>query len=198
MFDAIALNTLETIINQYIALDPDIDSKRESLEGKCLKLIIKPVTLYFLFQKDKIAILSQTEQTPDAILEGYPLSFLKLHFADNHQLFSLFKTDISMQGDIEVGQQVKQLFERIDIDWEEHLSRLTGDIVAHQVSQVFKRTLSFGKHVLSSAQHNMTDYLQEECRILPTKEELADYYDDVDNLRLRVDRLAAKIKTSLS
>lgn len=194
MMKSLALNTFENILNQYIALDPDINSKRKMLEGKSLKLIIKPITLIFVFEKEKITIQADSDQTPDATLEGYPLSFLKLHFADKHELFSLFKTDISMKGDVEVGQQVKQLFESIDIDWEEHLSHITGDIIAHQLAHVFKRTRAFGKHVMSSTQQNMTDYLQEECQLLPTREELCDFFDDVDDLRLRVDRLIARAK----
>lgn len=198
MIAPFALSALEKAINQYVALDPEIDEKRQPLEGKCLKLIIKPVTLYFSFDKDKITLSNDSHQSPDATLEGYPLSFLKLHFSDADHLFSLFKTDISIQGDIEVGQQVKALFESIDIDWEEHLSQLTGDIIAHQVATVLKRTQTFGEGLLKSTQKNMTDYLQEECRLLPTKEELNDFYDDVDTLRLRVDRLCAKVKEKRS
>lgn len=197
MIETIALAPLEKAINHYLSMDPDVYQKRKALDGKCLKLVIKPCTLYFLFEKEKIHVLSSSKQKPDATLIGYPLAFLKLHFSDDAELFSLFKGEITMEGDIEVGQRVKTLFDTIDIDWEEHLSQLTGDIVAHQLTNIVKKTKDIGSRLIKSTQLNMTDYLQEECRILPTREELSDFFDDIDNLRLRLDRLEAHMKEHL-
>jgi ubiquinone biosynthesis protein UbiJ len=196
--NTLALSALEEAINRYVSLDPEASEKRRPLEGKRLKLVIKPVTLFFFFEKDKIKLLSATDKTPHTTLEGYPLSFLKLQLTDKHHLFSIFKTEISISGDIELGQHVKTFFERIDIDWEEHLSRLTGDIIAHQLSTIAKRTQAFSKRLLHATQQNITDYLQEECRVLPCKEELTDFFDDIDGLRFRVDRLEARLKEQLS
>ena len=44
-----------------------------------------------------------------------------------------------MTGDVELGQQVKTLFDEIDIDWEGHLARFTGDVVAFQVGSLFRQ-----------------------------------------------------------
>ena len=43
-------------------------------------------------------------------------------------------------------------------------------------------------------QQNLTEYLQEETKHLPAREEIEDFFDDVDNLKLRLDRLQAKMK----
>lgn len=183
---------LETLLNHYISMDSNAIQKLKPLKGNVLKLIIKPVTLFVLFDEEKIRLQTSSERPPDTTLEGDPLSFIKLQFADKNHLFSLFKHEMRISGDLNAGQQAKAFFENIDIDWEEHLSKLTGDIVAHQLASLLKRTQSFSTHLFNTNKQNLTDYLQEETRLLPCKEELSDFYDDVDALRLRVDRLLAK------
>jgi ubiquinone biosynthesis accessory factor UbiJ len=42
-------------------------------------------------------------------------------------------------------------------------------------------------------QLNMTEFLQEELRVVPSKNELDDFFNDVDELRLSVERLQAHI-----
>ena len=105
---------------------------------------------------------------------------------------NLFKQDLSISGDIDFGQDVRDLFGQIDIDWEEHLSHFTGDIIAHQLANLFTSTLKNVDEINTTFQQSLTEYLQEETKCLPCREELNDFFDDVDSMKLRVDRLQAR------
>lgn len=190
----LAYQTLEDLLNNYLHMDPASEKRLEELAGKNLKLSIKPITVFFAFKKQKIQLLEDIDnQKIDATLEGYPLAFLQLHFSKKDQIPSLFKQDLTVSGDLDFGQEVRDLFSNLDIDWEEQLSKLTGDIVAHQFANIIKSSITNVEQVSSSLQQSFTEYLQEEIKVLPCKEELEDFFDDIDRLRLRVDRLQAKL-----
>ena len=41
---------------------------------------------------------------------------------------------------------------------------------------------------------NVTEYLQEEANVFPPKEEVEDFFSDIDELALAADRLEAKFR----
>lgn len=189
----LALHTLNSAINHYLQLDPLSKQRLQKLEGKNLRLIIKPLTLFFLFQNQQIKLVDQFEGHIDATIEGYPLAFIQLHLSSQENAPKLFKQKLTISGDLEFGQQVQTLFKDLDIDWEEHLSKLTGDVIAHEMSNIFKRSTNFASKLAQSMQDNLKDYLHHETRSLPCQEEINDFFEDIDNLRLRVDRLQANV-----
>lgn len=188
-----ATKALENIINQYLSLDPKSQKRFQQLEGKTLKLVIKPLTLYFIFDQHKINVSdSQVDAKIDATIEGAPLAFIQLHFSSKEQIPTLFKQQLTISGDIDFGQEVRDLFSELDIDWEEYLSKFTGDIIAHQMTNLMEGSINFIHQTSSALQQSLTEYLQEETDSLPCREEVEDFCDEVDSLKLRVDRLYAK------
>ena len=82
----------------------------------------------------------------------------------------------------------------LDIDWEEQLSKLTGDIIAHQLGNAARhgrRAFRFG---LDTLEKDSGEYLQEELRLLPTRIETENFSDEVSRISMDVDRLAARLK----
>ena len=190
---SIALDTLTTVINQYLNLDPDSGARLKALEGKTLKLVIKPISLFFCFEETGLIVKSDIgEQQADATIDGYPLAFIQLHLSSKDAP-NLFKQDLRIEGDIEFGQAVRDLFSKLDIDWEELLAGFTGDMVANQLGKLFEQGKTFFQEVSSSTVETLTEYLQEEAKHLPCREEVDDFCNDVDSLRFRVDRLQAKV-----
>tara|TARA_B110000879_G_C11175639_1_gene515828 strand:- start:2196 stop:2789 length:594 start_codon:yes stop_codon:yes gene_type:complete len=191
----VAENALETAINHYLNLDPNSQEKLSALNGKVLKLCVKPITVYFCFENSALNIKSHVaDELITATLEGYPLAFIQLHFSSIENAPKLFKQELSIHGDMAFGQNVRDLFQTIDIDWQEYLSHFTGDIIAHELGNLFHRSTLFANTLSTNLQQNLTEYLQEEAKHLPCKEEIEDFCDDIDHLTLRADRLQAKLK----
>ena len=86
------------------------------------------------------------------------------------------------------------ILDGIDIDWEEHLSRVTGDVLAHQVGNVARGMLEWGRNTLDTVSRDVAEYLHEESRDLPTRGEVDEFLARIDTLRLDVDRLEARVQ----
>jgi ubiquinone biosynthesis accessory factor UbiJ len=197
MIKQYSLSALQKAMNHGLALDPATPEKIEALHGKILEMIISPLDVHFFmrFNHTKLELLAKLDADTQAntIIHSSPLGLIRLSLLPASKVRSLFNENIRMTGDTELGQQVKQLFDGLDIDWEGHLAHFTGDVVAHQLGRFAQGGRRLKQKLTTSMQQNVTEYLHEELRVLPPREELHDFMNDIDALSLRVERLAAHI-----
>ena len=189
------LLALETALNQYLSLDPEISSLFSALHGKVIAFDLRGtgIKLYFIpAQNSTIQVMGDYEGEPDCMISGSPFSLLQSHLQNNSD--AVFSGDIEITGSSRLAQEFTGILKRIDIDWEEHLSGITGDIIAHQVGEFFKTTASWIKRNQQSSELNLKEYLQEEIRLTPGSLEMENFFNDVDQLRDDVERLAARVK----
>ena len=199
MIKKYSLLALQKAINHALALDPSMPAKIQSLQGHVLQIIISPLNVYFFiaFEQGQLRLLDQYNEHPDTIIHSSPLGLIRLSLLPASKVRSLFNDNIRMSGNIELGQRVKQLIDELDIDWEGHLALFTGDVVAHQVGSFVRQGLRFKRQISSSLRHNITDFLQEESRTFPPREEVNNFFHDVDTLSMDTERLAAHINQLL-
>ncbi|PJD91638.1 MAG: hypothetical protein CK424_06320 [Legionella sp.] len=193
MIKEYSLLALQKAMNGALALDEDMPIKIKPLEGKVLEIVISPLNVYFFihFRQGKIRLLGYYEGIPDTVIHSSPLGLIRLSLLPASKLRSLFNDSIRISGDVELGQQVKALFDNIDIDWEGHLAHFTGDVVAHQVGSWMRDGYDFNRRLVSSLKRSVTEYLQEERRVFPGLQETKDFFQDIDDLGLRIERLMA-------
>ena len=185
---------VETAINRYLALDPEMLDKMAEFSGKVIKLEIIGLnkTLYMLPDSNGIQVSAEHEGEADTTLRGTPISLFKMGLATNAAKL-LLKGEVEISGDTRLGHQFKNIFSQMDIDWSEPLANLVGDTVAYQLQQSGKKFGGWGKDTMESVSRSVSEYLQEESRDLVTEAELNSFNDEVDQLRNAVDRLQAKI-----
>jgi ubiquinone biosynthesis protein UbiJ len=90
-----------------------------------------------------------------------------------------------------VAQKFQKLLSEIDIDWEEQLSRYTGDIMAYRIGQGLHKTRQWFNNSRQSLSLSGREYLQEEIHLLPTLPEFNQFKQQVSELRDDADRLEA-------
>jgi ubiquinone biosynthesis accessory factor UbiJ len=195
MLKKYSLKALQKAINKALSLDEHMPDKLDALDNKVIEMIIAPldVNFFILFKDKQIHLLDTYDDHPDTIIHSSPIGLIRLSLLPSSKARSLFHDKVRMSGDIELGQQVKQLFDDLDIDWEGHLAQFTGDVVAHQIGSLFRKGLAIKNQFSNSMRQNMSEYLQEELRVLPTRNELDDFFQEIDELSLSVERLQAHI-----
>jgi ubiquinone biosynthesis protein UbiJ len=96
-------------------------------------------------------------------------------------------------GDAEIAQGFQRLFEAAQPDFEEELSRLTGDVAAHHLANLARGAADFGRRARDTFAQNVAEYLTEESHDVPYRAEVEDFVNGVDSLRESTDRLEARI-----
>lgn len=184
---------LTQAINQGITLMPELAPHLKPLRHKTVALHILglDLILYFTFHEDNVEVSKKTDRTPATTLSGYPFSLLAM-IKRKHVIGS----GITINGEVELAEALKNLLSHLDIDWEEQLSRLTGDVMAHHLANAGRKIFSSLNDTKKSLSANVSEYLIEEKNIIVSKAELELFYDEVDTLNLSIERLHAKLKKS--
>lgn len=187
--------TLETAFNRYLALDGEALSRLQALQGKLIELHITglDIHLFFMPSSDTIHMATEYDQKPDVTIRGSALALARLSQAQDSGKAAL-ANKIEIVGDMALGNRFSAILRAIDVDWEEQLSHVVGDIVAHHMGQLGRDTQGWLTESHQAMQANVSEYLQEEARLSPAEAEVNQYLDAVDALRADADRLTARIQ----
>jgi ubiquinone biosynthesis accessory factor UbiJ len=187
----IILSAQEAILNRYLNLDFECKEHLHRLSGKVVKIEWNPLTYYWLFKSDAIYLSKDYSGPVDLILRGSTFDFLCSVFIKKDKAL----TDIPLQvvGDMEFGKQFKDFFSNLEIDYEEQLSKIVGDVIAYPMIQVLKAITLWARQSMECFSQNLTNYVQREMNWLISEEELQYFFSDVDELRDDYARLEARI-----
>ena len=130
---------------------------------------------------------------PDCLIRGNPLALARLGMAERKEA-ALGSGEILIEGDATVAQRFSEAMAGLNVDWEEQLSKLVGDPIAHQVGQGVRAVGDWGRRTGETFRTNLKEYLEEESRLLPSRYEVEDFLNRVDTLRDDVERLDARLE----
>lgn len=198
MLTTAALASAEKIINTALRYDPATRLKLARLSGKILAVnITAPVTvnLFVMPLDEDIQLMANWDGEVDTQLSGSLMALLQLSTTEIH---NLKYSGVTAMGDLTLLADLQQLLKNLDIDWEDMLSQFTGDIIGHQTAQVIRAKFGWAKDRAQTAARLGKEFLTEEYQALVSKPELEDFYQQVDELRLAVDRAAARVEKLLA
>ncbi len=199
MITQLSFSAFEKILNAYLGLDPEILARLSEFQGKAAKLslIDLKLSLYIEVCKDGFHLENYQQQKVITEIEGSSFDLFKMAISQDAQT-KLISSHIKITGDLSFGQSLYKIMRDIDIDWEEHLSRLIGDHLAYHCMRGARGALDWLKKSMGTLRDNTQEYLQEEARLTPSPAEVEDFYDSVAKLRDDTDRLEHKISHLLS
>jgi ubiquinone biosynthesis protein UbiJ len=188
-----SLKLLDAAFNNYLALDPEAPAKLLAFDNKVICIDVRGPNkkLYVLIKDKTITVSHSHDAEPDATISGSPAALFKLGVhRDTAPLF--FAGEVEIRGDTRLGRRFKSLLAEMDIDWEEHLSRLIGDIAAHRLVSIFNEVTGWSKSAASNFTDDVGEYLQEESRDVVSGPEMEMFFQQVDRLRDDTERLQAR------
>lgn len=185
----IALAAIETALNKIIADQPGIVSDRLHDKCVCLHLDGIDTTLYLRFTDQSVFVFNDWEKEPDATIKGTPIALAAAGVSNRATT-----QEIQLAGDLQVAQAFESLLKQVDIDWEELVSRFTGDAIAYQLGNFTRDLIQWGKQSSNALADDLRDYLQIEARHLPLPHEVEQFNSDVDELRAAVERLEMRVQ----
>lgn len=189
-----AANFLQKYLNKFLHLDPESKGRLRKLDNKIVTLELLGINLpvQLIFKGEKVELKTSDFLKPDTIIKGTPLTLLHMTLTPDRKQF--FADDVSIEGNLELGQDVIDLFDDLEIDFEETISHIVGDMPAHQLGRVVTHFKDFSQRVRKTLLLNINEYFHEEINLVPPTEALNDFFHEVDELRLDVDRIEARVR----
>ena len=187
---------INNTIQKFLANDPEMAASLEEFNDHRLILNLTDIKQSFLIEiqesKVTISVLSDSEELNfSTTISANIITLLRLGFGADYQGM-INDGDLQIEGDVELASQLRELFMNIDIDWEEIASKYVGDTVAYQLGIFSNRFKKYKQRSVENFRLDISEYLQEESRLMPTKVELEKFLNDVDQLEADLDRLEAR------
>lgn len=182
--------------NRLLALDDNVLQRCTALQGRCIafELTDIEVTLYCHPGSWGIRLSQNTPaRAVDATISGRLFALFDLAVEDD-KISTSIRQRVSIHGDAAVAQQMQKIMTEIDIDWEEVLSRYTGDVLAFQIHQKAGLAGEFLRQGFRSLMQTNSEYLREEARMTPTLVEFERFQQQVTTIRQDVDRAEARLR----
>lgn len=201
---------LESVINRCIRESSRAGELLESLDGKSLAIVVRGLWFRMRLQSLKthlaVSVESASSGAADtatanvssadsfsatATVEGTPPVLLGL--LGNSEAEGFRESGAELSGDVATAEAFAELLRHARPDLEEELSKLIGDIAAHEVSGAARRTDDWARQAGSALTMNTSEFLQEEARQLPPRVEVNAFGLDVECLRDDVERAAQRL-----
>jgi len=185
---------LQAVIRRALDFDPDSRARLRELEGRIIEVVFSGIeqNVCVVIDQGEVLLTRVPERLPDLRLKGSPSAFMR--YLANPDRVEITHSGISIEGDIGLAQRFVGVLRQLDIDWEEWASRYLGDVMAHRAGRAAGRLRGWAENSRRQFRDDVTEYLQEEARLLAPRERVRHLLNDIDALRSDVERLAQRVK----
>ena len=190
---------LEGLLNRAVALDPDTQARIAALDGRAVTLdlagaasAMRGPALRIEVKGDRLQVGPAFEGASALHVAATPGSLLALALARARD-GELPPGKLEIAGDAELARRLEQIATRFAPDLDEAFARAFGDVIGFQLARSLRRALAWSQRSARSFARDAAEFLTEEGRDLVARAELDTFLDEVDVLRDRGDRLAARV-----
>lgn len=197
MFASLALWPIEQLLNRFIAADSHVASQLQPFAGKAIEIVSQSpdLSIVLLLDAERVRLCAGPAQRlaikPDARIAGKATDLLALLTGDPDQR-PLANPALQISGATELIQDLFRAMQALDLRWEDYLAPVIGDTLTEQSSQLHRQSSDWLRDSRQRINRNIEDYLKEETRSVPHEQAVAAFQDDLDSLKLQIDRAAAK------
>ena len=161
-----------------------------TLSNKIISIVLSntSTTLYIISVEGRFELLEEIEKEPDLVLEGSPIAFI--NYFNNIGSSSTIK----VSGDASLAESFSYIMQKIQINWEQIIADYTNDDTAFYSQKILEFFQSKKSEIKESFYRNSKEYFRDETDIIPTKVQINNYVQDVDNLKNKIEVLEASLK----
>ncbi len=189
------LAALESTLNRALDLAPGAAAALAPLDGQVFALHCTAPALDVYLQplESGIRLMGVYEGDVTTSIRGEASDFSELAMSSDPAA-TLINGKLALRGDSSALIELQRALSSLEIDWEAPLVDSLGDVAGHQVATVLRGAFSWGQQAASSLGRQIEEFIHEEARLSPPKLELEDFYRDVRELDLRVERLGSRLQ----
>jgi len=189
------LAAVERGLNRVLALDSTALPRLARLNGRVIAVECQApaVQLFILADGQGLRLASQWAGAVDCTLRAPAGALLRLALAKDKQAV-LHEPEVDLDGDSGALMDLAGVLQDLDLDWEYELSRWLGPLPTALLAGHLRSRAGWTRENLNSLQLSLADYLSEESRTLVGRREADARFAELDDLKLSLDRLDARIE----
>lgn len=194
MLTQFALASAESAINAVLQLDSTAQQRLAPLAGKVIAIACSQpaFTLYLIPLEDSLQLAKEWHAPVDCTLTAPAHLLLKLaSTADKTTV--LHRPEVDLDGNSGVLMALAEILQDLELDWEYEVSRWLGPVPTALLANHLRSSQDWLQHSMQSLHSNTIDYLTEESRALVGRIEAETRFTEIDQLKLDLDRLDARI-----
>ena len=158
------------------------------INGKIIKINLTKINIEFFFKiKKNYFEVSDLEQKYDVEFIASPIDLIVYIFSRGSSVFS---KNIKINGDIETANKIRDFLSKSD-KFKLILSHALGDNKSLKVESILRETKENIKDVFFTP-NDLNDFLIYDLKIIPDKNDIDNFLNDVDNLKSRTESLIKK------
>jgi ubiquinone biosynthesis protein UbiJ len=198
MLRAALLAGAEQGINRILRLDPTAMPRLARLSGRVIEIdCTAPAWRFFvLADAEGLRLAGEWGSEPDCRLRAPASSLMRLATSRNKTAV-LHGPDVDIDGDSSALMGLAEVLQDLELDWEYEVSRLLGPVGAQLLGSTARGNTAWLRQSAGSLRQNLADYLTEESRALVGASEAEARFAELDQLKLDLDRLEARVERLL-
>lgn len=191
---SILFDRLQAAVRRVLEFDPETRERIAELDGRVVEVVFTGLeqTLCVTIDQGAVLFARAAQREPDLRLKGTPIAFARYIMAPDR--VEITDSGIKIEGDIGLAQRFVGVLRQLDIDWEEWASRYVGDVMAYRAGRFAESVRDWAENSRRQFQQDVGEYLQEEVRLLASRERVTRLMNDIDATRSDVERLAQRVK----
>lgn len=175
---------LVAVLNHLLRGQPWLRERLRRFPDRVARLESGPLRMAVSIQPDGLLCQAASGASEDAAVVLPPLALLQLAAGQDRA-----RTQIDLRGDPALASALGGVLRELRWDFEEDLSRVTGDIAAHRIGQAARAVLGWQRLIAANLSQALVEYWTEEKPLLARRKELEHWAREVDELRDAVERL---------
>lgn len=188
----------EDAANRLLRQDPDTLDRLAALDGKTVRLVLSDVPAALVVRPfgGGLRLDSRWADPVDVTLRGPARAFVRL-LARRGDHRVLFEGLIQVDGEVDAAQRLQRALAGLDVDWEAVAARWLGEAPARELGRGLRGLAEWLGEAGRTLALDLAEYLREERRELVGPETAARFAEQVDTLRLDVERAAQRVQRLL-
>lgn len=181
--------SIESVINSALRYDPASMQKIAAISDVLAIQSTQPaLTLYCHGTSDGVRIMTLCETPATTQLSGTPLALITLLKKPT----TLANSGVELTGSVGLLQRWQTILNELDIDWEDAISSVLGDMAGPIATQTIMGGLSWSRRQSVEQTRLFKEYITEELKVTPSKPELKIFSDAVSEMKMDAERLQAR------
>lgn len=163
----------------------------EKLLSKKININIEDISfdISLIFEKDKVFLTTSSDKN-DVKVTGTFASFI---FYASSKGSDLFSSKINISGDVETANALNSFFKESDL-LQIVVTNLLGQKSASTIFSIMDPIKDKFADINKKNNNSLAEFLKYDINLIPTKDEINEFIDQVDDIKSRTEKLLKKMK----